>query len=157
MGSIPEPVCCEKAHAQLPAIKDLHLLAIFNNIKTTTIQQRFPSLFTGLGTLEGEYGIHLKTNYQPCCLGIVIYSTANPRECQRNTSLNGSTGSSFQSSATSTSWCAGMVVVNKKNGGVHVFTDLKPLNRCALWKHRPLPKIDETLAQLSGANTFSKL
>ena len=36
-------------------------------------------------------------------------------------------------------------------------TDLKPLNYCVLWEHHPLLKIDETLAQLSGATTFSKL
>jgi len=50
-----------------------------------------------------------------------------------------------------------MVVVNKKNGGVRVCVDLKPLNRCVLREHHPLPKIDETLAQLSGATIFSKL
>jgi len=50
-----------------------------------------------------------------------------------------------------------MVVVKKKNGGVHVCADLKPLNWCVLWEHHPLPKIDDTLAQLSGATTFSIL
>jgi len=50
-----------------------------------------------------------------------------------------------------------MVVVKKKNGGVCVCVDLKPLNQCVLREHHPLPKIDDTLAQLSGATTFSKL
>jgi len=54
---------------RLLAIKDLYLLAVVNNIKTTTIQQRFPSFFTGLGTLEGEYEIRLKLNAQLYCLG----------------------------------------------------------------------------------------
>jgi len=39
----------------LPVIKDLHLLAIENNLQASTIQQKFPTLFTGLGMLEGEY------------------------------------------------------------------------------------------------------
>jgi len=56
-----------------------------------------------------------------------------------------------------TPWCAGMVTVKKKNGGVRVCVDLKPLNRYALRKHHPLPKIDDTLVQLSGATTFCKL
>lgn len=42
-----------------------------------------------------------------------------------------------------TPWCAGMV--------------LKPLNRSVLREVHPLPKVDETLAQLAGAKVFSKL
>ena len=35
--------------------------------------------------------------------------------------------------------------------------DLKPLNKSALREVHPLPKVDETLAQLAGAKVFSKL
>jgi len=45
----------------LPAIKNLHQLAIVNNIQTDlaiSIQNQFPSLSTGIGTLQGEYLIH---------------------------------------------------------------------------------------------------
>ena len=35
--------------------------------------------------------------------------------------------------------------------------DLKPLNESVLREIHPLPKVDETLAQLSGAKLFSKL
>ena len=41
----------------LPATKGLHLLPILNNLVcdlTTAIKQEFPSLFTGLGTLQGD-------------------------------------------------------------------------------------------------------
>ena len=31
------------------------------------------------------------------------------------------------------------------------------LNECVLWEVYPIPKVDETLAQLSGAAVFSKL
>ena len=34
---------------------------------------------------------------------------------------------------------------------------MKPLNECVLREVHPLPKVDETLAQLSGAKIFSKL
>ena len=56
-----------------------------------------------------------------------------------------------------TQWCAGMVIVSKKSGGVRVCVDLKPLNRCVLREYHPLPKVDEVLAQLTGAVMFSKL
>ena len=35
--------------------------------------------------------------------------------------------------------------------------DLKPLNQNVLWEVHPIPKVDEILAQLSGATTSSKL
>ena len=56
-----------------------------------------------------------------------------------------------------TLWCAGMVVVPKKHGLVHICVDLEPLNKNVLRETHPLPTVDETLAQLTGAQTFSKL
>ncbi len=56
-----------------------------------------------------------------------------------------------------TSWCAGMVVVPKKNGTIRICVDLKPLNKNVLMEVHPLPKVDETLAQMTGAKVFSKL
>ena len=54
-------------------------------------------------------------------------------------------------------WCAGMVVVPKKSGDVRICVDLKPLNESVLREPHPIPKVDETLALLSGAVHFSKL
>ena len=48
-----------------------------------------------------------------------------------------------------------MVVVPKKNGKNESVLKMKPLNECVLKEIHP--KVDETLAQLSGANIFSKL
>ena len=57
----------------------------------------------------------------------------------------------------STPWCAGMMVVPKKEGALRICVDLKPLNENVLRKVHPLPKVDDILAQLSGAKLFSKL
>ena len=56
-----------------------------------------------------------------------------------------------------THWCAGMVVVPKKSGEVRICVDLKPLNESVLRETHPLPGVDETLAQLTGATVMSKL
>ena len=56
-----------------------------------------------------------------------------------------------------TEWCAGMVVVPKKNGSVRICVDLKLLNSSVLREIHPLPTVDDVLAQLSGAKMFSKL
>ena len=50
-----------------------------------------------------------------------------------------------------------MVVVRKKSGAVRICVDLKPLNESVLREVHPIPCVDESLAQLSGAVLFSKL
>ena len=45
----------------------------------------------------------------------------------------------------------------KNNGKVRICVDLKPLNENVLREVHPLPKVDETLAQLVGAKVFTKL
>ena len=56
-----------------------------------------------------------------------------------------------------TPWCAGMVVVKRKNGGVRICIDLKPFNQCVLRELYSLLKVDDILGQLTGATVFSKL
>ena len=56
-----------------------------------------------------------------------------------------------------TEWCAGMVVVPKKSGEVRICVDLKALNNNVRRQVHPIPKVDETLAQLTGARVYSKL
>ena len=56
-----------------------------------------------------------------------------------------------------TPWCAGMVVVPKHSGSVQICVDVKPLNENVLREVYILPKIDITLAQLTGAKLFGKL
>ena len=45
----------------------------------------------------------------------------------------------------------------KRSGDIHICVDLKPLNESVLREVHPLPKVDDTLAQLAGAVVFSKL
>ena len=56
-----------------------------------------------------------------------------------------------------TSWCARMIVVPQRDGSVQICVDLKPLNQNVLHGIHPIPKVDETLAQLAGAILFSKI
>ena len=56
-----------------------------------------------------------------------------------------------------TRWCTGMVVVPKQDGAVRVCVDLKGLNENVLRETHPIPGVDDTLAQLTGAMVFSKV
>ena len=50
-----------------------------------------------------------------------------------------------------------MVVAPKKSVGVKIFIDLKLLNKSVLREVHPLPKVDNTLTQLTDAKIFTKL
>ena len=54
-----------------------------------------------------------------------------------------------------TTWCSGMVVVQKKSGGVQICVDLKHLNENVLREVCPMSHVDETLSFLAGAKVFS--
>ena len=56
-----------------------------------------------------------------------------------------------------TPWCAGIVAVPKSRGDVRICVDLRHLNQSVMREVHPLPKVEETLAQLTGAKLFSKL
>ena len=56
-----------------------------------------------------------------------------------------------------TLWCTGVVVVLRKSGDVQICVDLKHLNQSVLREKHPLPGVDETLEQLTGATVISKL
>ena len=54
-------------------------------------------------------------------------------------------------------WCAGMVVLPKSDGRVRICVDLTRLNQSVCRERRPLPAVEQTLAQLAGARVFTKL
>ena len=143
----------------LPAISAMNLAVRMDATfeEKTGIPQKFPSVFQGLGNLGEEYEIKLKPDAKP-------YSLFAPRhiplplrpKVQEELTRMESIGV-ISKMDEPTSWCAGMVVVPKKSGAIRICINLKPLNENVLREVHPLPKVDETLAQLTGAKVFSKL
>ena len=144
----------------LPAIVALKLLTTVDSIKATpkeSIINQFPKLFNGLGSLEGDFTIHLKPDARPYSLFTprnvpIPLRTKVKKELDRMETLG-----VIAKVEEPTDWCAGMVVVPKRSGDVRICVDLKPLNESVLREVHPLPKVDDTLAQLAGAAVFSKL
>ena len=143
----------------LPTIVALKLVARVNEISdhSQLISKTFSKVFQGLGTMGDPYTIKLKPDAQPRA----IYAPRNvplplrekvKKELSRMQSMG-----VISRVDKPTAWCAGMVVVPKKNGSVRICVDLKMLNENVLREIHPLPKFDETLALLSGATCFSKL
>ena len=147
----------------LPAIQALNLAARFDETADITpltapsIHKQFPKVFQGLGNFGEEYEIKLKPDATP-------FSLFTPRRVPLP--LRGKVMDELERMETMgviskvdvpTPWCAGMVVAPKKSGAVRICVDLKPLNQSVLREVHPLPKVDDTLAQLAGAKLFSKL
>ena len=151
----------------LPAIIALNLLvrvdasesvpSMMDEDIKTAVFKKFPSLFQGLGNLGEEFEIRLKPDAVP-------YSLFSPRhvplplkpKVQEELNRMESIGV-ISRVEEPTAWCAGMVVVPKKEGNIRICVDLKPLNQHVLREVHPLPRVDDTLAQLAGARVFSKL
>ena len=139
----------------------LNLVALMEETTTTyesSVYDQFPSRFQGLGNLGEPYHIQLKPDAK---LDALFTSRSNiplplcPKVLQEIKRMK-------KQGATSkvdfpTPWYAGIVVVPKKNGSVHICVDLKSSNKSVLRETHPLPIVDETLAKLTGAQVFSKL
>ena len=143
----------------LPAIIELNLAARLDSTTDydSLVQNRFQSVFKGLGNLGEPYKIQLKENATPHA----IFSARNiplPLRSKVQDELTRMESEGIISKVDEpTLWCAGMVAVPKKSGTVRICVDLKRLNQSVMREVYPLPKVDETLAQLSGATIFTRL
>ena len=124
---------------------------------TANIVKGYPSLFKGLGELEGEYRIRLIHEPTPFALTV-------PRKVPLP--LLGKTKSELDRMLEigvispvhePTQWCAPMVVVPKPSGDVRICVDLTKLNENILREVHPLPSVDYTLAKFGGSKIFSKM
>ena len=149
----------QKALLGRPAIEALGLVLRVNavNDKNREIIDRYPELFEGLGTMEGEYRIRLKENSKPFALS-APRRVALPLLPKVKAELERMERMDVISRVEEpTDWCAAMVVVPKTDGNVRICVDLTKLNENVLRERHILPSVEQTLAQLTGAKVFSKL
>ena len=143
----------------LPAILALQMVTQVNEVTDMESQfiNKFPTVFSGLGSFKEEYQIRLKEGAKPHNL----YTARNvplPLREQVRLELEEMEKKGVISKVEApTEWCAGMVVVPKKQGSVRICVDLKPLNESVLREIHPLPTVEDLLAQMRGAKIFSKL
>ena len=141
----------------LPAIRALGILTRIEAI-SVPIKEQFPSLFTGLGTFHGSsYEIQLKPDSKPFALFTPRNVPLPLRDKVKDELDRMEALDVIAPVEEPTPWCAGMVVVPKKSNQVRICVDFRALNESVLREVHPLPKVDETLAQMAGATVFSKL
>ena len=146
----------------LPAIRALNLIVRVNAVSgsadvKTAIMEAYPTLFHGLGTLGDAYEIQLKENAKPFSLYTARSIPIPLRDRVKEELVRMVSIGVISQVDQPTPWCAGIVVAPKRNGDIRICIDLKALNESVLREVYPLPTVDETLAQLTGATVFSKL
>ena len=143
----------------LPAITSLNLVSRVDSLQLTAmdIKCQYPQLFRGLGTFGQEYEVSLAKDAKPFALH-TARNVPLPLRGKVQNELDRMVSLGVISPVSDPSpWCAGMVVVPKSSGQVRISVDLKHLNECVQREFHPLPRVEETLAQLAGAQVFTKL
>lgn len=142
----------------LPAITALGLLIRVDSVTMDSLKATYPKLYKGLGDIQQPYHIELKPDAVP-------FSLKTPRriplpligkvkeELQRMEEMG-----VIRRVEEPTEWCAGMVVVPKKNSQrLRVCVDFTGLNQYVCREKYVLPSVDQSLGMLAGARVFSKL
>ena len=117
------------------------------------IEEKFPSLFRGLGTLGDPYTIQLKPDAMPRALYTARKVPLSLRDTVETELKSIKTNGII---SIPTPWCSGIVPVPKNSGAMRICVDLKALNESVLCEAYPLPTVDDLLGQLTGAAIFSR-
>lgn len=118
------------------------------------LQQQYPSLFEGLGKLEGELHLRSDSTLQPTRISTrkvpISLKTDLKNELDRLQKLKVITPVS-----TPTDWISSMVVARKSSGAIRLCIDPKPLNVALKRSQYPTPTFEDILTDLSNARIFS--
>lgn len=142
-----------------PAIKELKILEFVNELSKTELNPRtdFPELFRGLGEMKNTYKIELKDDAKPfnltCPRRLPLPLKDKVEEELKSLQEQGI----IRPIDKPTDWCAPIVAVMKATGKVRLCCDFSKLNEAVKRELYPLPTTDQLLAQIDGANFFSKL
>ena len=142
-----------------PVVFGLNLIQKIDTVRDNDYKKQHPKLWEGLGFIEKHtYTIRQKPDATPYAVSAprrvpVPYQKKVQDELERLQALG-----VIRPVTTPTEWCAPIVVVPKANSeAVRICVDLTKLNESVMRENYPLPSTDQLLAQLEGAQIFSKL
>ncbi|XP_068712222.1 uncharacterized protein [Montipora foliosa] len=124
--------------------------------KKAVLKTKYPKVFTGLGKLKNfQLKLHVDESVTPIVQAMrripcsrkqkVIAKLEELEALDVIEKVNGPT-----------SWVNPLVAVEKSNGDVRICLDMRQANRAILREKHPVPTIEETLQEMSGAKVFSK-
>ena len=148
LGSID----CER----LGLVKRVNTVGQAQKTLKAEIQQKYPELFNGNGSLPGTHSFVLKDG----STGVIhaprrVAFAKRPKlknELDRQMKLG-----YLAKINEHTDWVNSMVMTEKKNGDVRICIDPKYLNTAIKREHFQIPTKEEILGELAGAKYFSKM
>ena len=140
-----------------PAIAGLRMIEFTDSISVEPWKEKFPNLFTGLGTMKTAVKIALKKDCTPFAQAVPRRVAAARREPLRKELQRMESMGVIRKIEEPTEWCAPCIVVPKRNNSIRVCIDFTRLNQAITREYHPLPTTDETLSMLGAAKYFTKL
>lgn len=154
LENLETPLLSRTASAKLGKIAKVDTVS--DDVKVNYMK-KFPKLFNGLGCLEGEYELKMKSEAKLCHVTAprriplpLMSKVKEELDRMRNIGV-------IEPVEVPTEWCSPIVVVPKNNGKVRICGDFVQLNKGVLREVHPMPTTEQTLAKLPGAKVVSKL
>ena len=124
--------------------------------KKDALKAKYPKVFTGLGKLKNfQLKLHVDESVTPSAQAMRrIPFSRKQKVVDKLEELEAL--DVIQKVNGPTSWI-NPLVVEKPNGDVRICLDMRQANRAILREKHPMPTIEETLQEMSGAKVFSKL
>ena len=119
------------------------------------IQIEFPDIFKGLGNI-GKYLITIKENAVPVIHQARRVPHSLPDKLKHSLDANLKCGV-LQKVDEPTDWVHSLVIVEKKNGTLHLCLDPRDLNKAIKREHYRIPTAQEISSKLAGKKVFSTL
>ena len=143
----------------LRELKNLSLLAVVNAVSKAEFDplQRYPQLFSGLGTMPGIFKINLYEDAQPKRLFSPRPISVGLRDQAKAEIDNMIKLGIIEPVEQPTDWCSGLTIAPKPGGKIRMCIDLTMLNKSVKREGYPLPRISDMLTHLAEGTMFSKL
>ena len=117
----------------------------------------YPSVFTGLGRLR-DYQLRLHINNAITPVSQPLRRIPFSRRAKVEQKLHELEALNvIEKVETPTNWVNPLVSVEKSNGDVRICLDMRRANEAIVREKHPVPTLEETLQEISGAKYFAKL
>jgi hypothetical protein len=127
------------------------------NAFMSDLKSKYPSVFTGLGKLRNyQLRLHIDDSVPPFAQPVRRIPFSRREKVLEKLKMLKSQDV-IEKVQTPTSWVSPLVSVEKPNGDVRICLDMRRANEAIIREKHPVPTVEETLQELSGAKYFAKL
>ena len=120
-------------------------------------RDQFPSLFQPSVGLFPGYQHRIQLTKDACLTAAKLRGVPLARRAEVEKEIARMDREGVWEPVTQSEWIHSLVTVPKESGGVHITTDLSPLNHYVIVEAFPFPAIKDVLLELQGVKLFSKL